>query len=137
MEEGNSFIRDSLFCEWGYILNLDEGVLEVYQGFQKSPHDNGRYSDTEASSSGYYGSALIVTFPLDNLPSAAEFMVAINLAPFDSIEDAVLNHFEDCGDLSEEDAETKFGITDMTAVVKTLKVAGHEITDLDGGYELA
>lgn len=41
---GNNFILDSLFCEWGYILNLDTVELEVYKGFQKQPHQEGRYA---------------------------------------------------------------------------------------------
>lgn len=33
--EDNNFIKDSLFCEWGYIVNLDTECLEVWEGFQK------------------------------------------------------------------------------------------------------
>lgn len=46
MIDGNEFVRDSLFCEWGYILNLDEKVLEVYRGFQEAKHNKGRYAKT-------------------------------------------------------------------------------------------
>jgi hypothetical protein len=28
-----SFLKDSLFCEYAYIINLDSGYLEFYQGF--------------------------------------------------------------------------------------------------------
>lgn len=31
------FAKDGLFCEWAYVLDLDNEVLEVYQGFQKEP----------------------------------------------------------------------------------------------------
>lgn len=27
--------HDSLFCEWGYLINFDQMTLEVYQGFQR------------------------------------------------------------------------------------------------------
>ncbi|MBQ6632266.1 MAG: hypothetical protein IJH63_01520 [Methanobrevibacter sp.] len=30
MENGNSFLDDSLFCEWAYIINLDTNKLEIY-----------------------------------------------------------------------------------------------------------
>jgi len=30
----NDFVMDSLFCEYAYIINLDEEVLEFYKGFQ-------------------------------------------------------------------------------------------------------
>lgn len=35
--DNNDFILDSLSCEWGYILNLDNNTLEVWKGFQKYP----------------------------------------------------------------------------------------------------
>ena len=37
--------KDSLFCEWGYLVNFDDLTLEVYRGFQTKPHSNGRFAD--------------------------------------------------------------------------------------------
>lgn len=34
------FAGDSLFCEWAYILDLDNEVLEVYKGFNKAELDS-------------------------------------------------------------------------------------------------
>ena len=34
------FAFDSLLCEWAYVINLDTGVLEVYEGFQTEPHED-------------------------------------------------------------------------------------------------
>lgn len=35
MIDNHLFMRDSLFCEWGYIVDLDEMVLRVYKGINK------------------------------------------------------------------------------------------------------
>lgn len=67
MIDDSNFIKSSLFCEWAYVINLDENVLEVYEGFQKEPQKN-RYEKTE-SNNDYYNCALIKTFDLNNIPS--------------------------------------------------------------------
>lgn len=43
-EDSNDFMKDSLFCEYGYIANLDDHVLECYVGFQNKEHKKGRYA---------------------------------------------------------------------------------------------
>jgi hypothetical protein len=63
MTDGTGFVNESLFCEWAYVLNLDEMTFEVYRGFQKAPHDKGRYAKNEGHD-GYYPVALVKTFPL-------------------------------------------------------------------------
>lgn len=67
MIDNADFLRDSLFCEWAYVINLDEGVLEVYRGFQKTP-DNNRYALDKPADDGYWHCKLAITFPLDNIP---------------------------------------------------------------------
>lgn len=67
MLDSSNFINDSLFCEWGYVLNLDAEVLEVYEGGQHAPHTNGRYSQNSPDG-GYYPCALVLEVPLANLP---------------------------------------------------------------------
>lgn len=68
MIDDASFLKDSLFCEYAYVANLDEGVLEFWEGFQKTPQEGNRYG-TEASD-GYYPCRLSATFPLDGLTVA-------------------------------------------------------------------
>ena len=61
-----SFLADSLFCEWAYIINLDDGVFEVYRGFQEGP-STGRYTTPEPKD-GYYPVDLVATYPLLGIP---------------------------------------------------------------------
>ena len=38
LQDGTSFLLDSLFCEYGYVYNLDDGTIEVYRSFFDKPH---------------------------------------------------------------------------------------------------
>lgn len=60
-----SFIKDSLFCEYAYIINLDDEVLEFYEGFQKEAQKGNRYGETEED--GYYPCKLVFTISLDEI----------------------------------------------------------------------
>ncbi len=44
MIDSHAFLADSLFCEWAYVVNLDERTFEVYEGFNKDPNGDGRYA---------------------------------------------------------------------------------------------
>lgn len=39
--DSKEFAHDSLFCEWGYIIDLDAERFDVYLGFQKEPPTDG------------------------------------------------------------------------------------------------
>lgn len=45
MIDGADFAADSLFCEWGYLVDFDRGALEIFEGFAKTPHSDGRFAD--------------------------------------------------------------------------------------------
>jgi len=64
MLEANTFIKDSLFCEYGYIVNLDDEVLEFWVGYQEKPQEGNRYG-TEKDGD-YYPCRLVKTYPLDD-----------------------------------------------------------------------
>ena len=64
MIDNVSFLQDSLFCEWGYVINLDTNVLEIYRGFQKTPQWNRYYTAVATGDSGYFNCQLIKTVPL-------------------------------------------------------------------------
>ncbi len=65
MINNNDFITDSLFCEYAYIINLDDEVLEFYEGFQKEPQVGNRYGNEEIR--GYYPCKLTLTIPLSEI----------------------------------------------------------------------
>lgn len=77
MIDGQDFIIDSLFCEYAYIINLDEELFEVYEGFQKSLHTQGRYAKDEPKE-GYYPCKLIISYSFNNLPSNKKFIKDID-----------------------------------------------------------
>lgn len=76
MLDANDFIKDSLFCEWGYIINLDSLELEVWKGFQTEPTEGNRYGEgvsyTSHRGDHYYPCKKVASWPLDELPSEAE-----------------------------------------------------------------
>ena len=78
MIDNHEFIQDSLFCEYAYIINLDEEVLEFWVGFQKKPQEGNRYG--EVPDDGYYPCALKASVPLDQITSESveSFIDAFN-----------------------------------------------------------
>ena len=76
MLDAKDFIKDSLFCEWGYIINLDSLELEVWEGFQTEPTEGNRYGEgvsyTSHRGDHYYPCKKVASWPLDELPSEAE-----------------------------------------------------------------
>jgi hypothetical protein len=73
MIDYHEFINDSLFCEYAYIANLDEDVLEVYKGFQTKQHSKGRYATSKGEKPyssckrDYYPCALVGIIPFSEL----------------------------------------------------------------------
>lgn len=62
MIDSHGFIKESLICEYGYVINLDEQVLEFWKGFQMKPWKDNRYGTEEKN--GYYPCKLITKIPL-------------------------------------------------------------------------
>lgn len=74
IEDASDFPADSLFAEWGYVVDLDAETFEVYQGFQTAAHNNGRFSGRKTRvHSEYHPVALVRSWPLSELPSDADF----------------------------------------------------------------
>jgi len=73
IEDASTFPADSLFAEWGYVVDFDAQVFEVYQGFQQSPHTEGRFAAMAPEGNGYFPVRLAASWPLKALPTDEEF----------------------------------------------------------------
>lgn len=82
IEDASHFPADSLMCEYGYVVDLDAQRFEAYEGFQHSPHGEGRFADwpLDSYSEGigqYYPVRLVASWPLAELPSNEEFLATL------------------------------------------------------------
>ena len=79
--DSSDFLSDSLFCEYAYIINFDEGkipVIEFYRGFNKDRSAAGRYArndqglkngrDGNKRNSEYAGVRLVGSCPINDIP---------------------------------------------------------------------
>lgn len=65
MPDVGTFPLDSLFCEYGYIINLDDNCFELYRGFNTNRRAPGRYSAGLPANKTYGGVALVGSIPLE------------------------------------------------------------------------
>jgi hypothetical protein len=72
--DASDFPMDSLYCEWGYLIDVDTATFEVYTGFQKAPHDAGRFAHRPPTNEDYYPVALAASWPFTALPGPRQFM---------------------------------------------------------------
>jgi hypothetical protein len=61
------FAKDSLFCEYAYIVNLDTQELEIYKGFNTSPLDKSERFYSEDVPKEYYPVRFVEKFSFDEL----------------------------------------------------------------------
>lgn len=80
MIDSSEFIKDSLFCEYAYIVNLDTGMLEFWVGFQKEPDPDNRYGQEPQKNDGipdYYPCRLALEIPLSDTAALAAAVPAM------------------------------------------------------------
>ncbi len=79
MIDDNDFIKDSLFCEYAYIINLDTNCLEFWVGFQTEPYDGNRYgTETHDNMDKYYPCKMLAYYPLDTDKTVEEIVADMN-----------------------------------------------------------
>lgn len=79
MIDNSEFIKDSLFCEYAYIINLDTECLEFWVGFQKKPDENNRYGTESDDNLGkYFPCKMVAYYPLDTDKTVEEIVEDMN-----------------------------------------------------------
>lgn len=93
MTDGIDFIKESLFCEHAYIINLDTKMLEYYKGFQKVPQKNNRYGIDKSGN--YYPCKLMVEIPLNEIKDISYWLNIMNYGSKLSKDE--IKELTDCG----------------------------------------
>lgn len=74
------FIKNSLFCEWAYLINLDTEMFEVWRGYQQKPVKGNRYGvqfdENTKTSIGerYFPCRMVKEYRLAELPTNDDFL---------------------------------------------------------------
>lgn len=66
-----NFVKDSLFNEYSYLIDLDTNTLEFYEGFQHGPLGENQRFDGPANEGGYYPIRCVGKWSFDDLPDVA------------------------------------------------------------------
>lgn len=70
-----AFAKDSLFCEWAYVVDLDRQTFEVYRGFNTTPPPKcSRFFSDTPNDGGYYPIAPLASWSLRRLPDVQRFV---------------------------------------------------------------
>lgn len=55
ISDDTSFVKDSLFCEYAYLIDFDKKVLELYRGFQHKAQKGNRFGTKPGKKGDYEG----------------------------------------------------------------------------------
>lgn len=71
------FAADSLFCEWAWLIDLDAGMFEAYEGFNQTrplTEKDRFYFLVDKEREGWHSIVKVAEWSLDNLPSNEDFL---------------------------------------------------------------
>lgn len=77
MIDDSDFIKESLFCEYGYIINLDTNMLEFWKGFQTTPQNDNRYG-CKVTDSFYYPCKMVLEISLEEINNIQSIINRMN-----------------------------------------------------------
>ena len=74
VKDSSTFAEDSLFCEYGYVVDFDKNTFEIYEGFNETPLNKSERFYCKDKKDKYYPIKFICEFDINNLPSDDEFI---------------------------------------------------------------
>ena len=77
VSKNNDFIKNSLFCEFAYVINFDNMTLEFYNGYQKKSQIGNRFG-CDLNEGDYYPCRLVAIFDIDNINDSIDIENIIN-----------------------------------------------------------
>ena len=82
LQNSLSFVADSLFCEWCYVVDFDTNTFEVYKGFNQTPLKKKERFFTMPPEAGqnkkYHPVRHVKTYKLGRIPKVETFIKQIN-----------------------------------------------------------